>query len=77
MAIKGIFNNADHLIIREFKIGLELQIIAFAVMIVGLINEESVNENLIKPLRHMKENSKSKMPRIFFVRQGDASPEVS
>lgn len=50
VAIKNVFNNATDLIIREFKIGTEYQINAVAVMIVGLINEESVNENLIKPL---------------------------
>lgn len=49
-AIKNIFDNANDLIIREFKIGTEQQVNAFAVMIVGLINEVSVNENLIKPL---------------------------
>ena len=48
--IKNIFINTDDLIIREFKIGRELQVNAFAVMIVGLINEASVNENLIRPL---------------------------
>lgn len=50
MAIKTIFDNASDLIIREFKIGTEQQVNAFAVMIGGLINEESVNESLIKPL---------------------------
>ena len=49
-AIKNIFEKASDLIIREFKIGTELQVNAIAVMIAGLINEESVNENLIKPL---------------------------
>ena len=49
-AIKDIFDNANDLIIREFKIGTELQVNAIAVMIGGLINEASVNENLIKPL---------------------------
>ncbi len=49
-AIKNIFVNANDLIIREFKIGTEQQVNAFAVMIVGLVNEASVNENLIKPL---------------------------
>ena len=49
-AIKSIFDNANDLIIREFKIGTKLQVNAIAVMIAGLINEESVNENLIKPL---------------------------
>jgi len=49
-AIKDIFVNADDLVIREFKIGRELQINAIAVMIVGLVNEQSVNECLIKPL---------------------------
>lgn len=48
--IKNIFNKADDLIIREFKIGTEQQVNAFAVMISGLFNEASVNENLIKPL---------------------------
>jgi len=48
--IKNIFINADDLIIREFKIGTKGQINAFAVMIVGLINEASVNENLIRAL---------------------------
>lgn len=49
-AIKSIFDNADDLIIREFKIGTEQQVNAFAVMISGLFNEASVSENLIKPL---------------------------
>jgi spore germination protein KA len=49
-AIKNIFDKADDLIIREFKIGTEQQVNAFTVMISGLINEASVNENLIKPL---------------------------
>jgi len=48
--IKKIFINTDDLIIREFKIGRELQVNAFAVMLVGLINEASVNEHLIRPL---------------------------
>lgn len=50
VTIKNTFSNTTDLIIREFKIGTEHQINAFAVMIVGLINEESVNDNLIKPL---------------------------
>ncbi|MHB8074038.1 spore germination protein [Desulfosporosinus fructosivorans] len=53
-AINSIFKNSSDLIIREFKIGTELQINAFAVMIVGLINEESVNENFIKPLMSLQ-----------------------
>ncbi|MDR3541332.1 MAG: spore germination protein [Desulfosporosinus sp.] len=49
-AINSIFDNTSDLIIREFIIGTELHVKAFAVMIAGLINEESVNENLIRPL---------------------------
>ncbi len=52
--ITSVFKNTNDLIIREFKVGIELQISAFAVMIVGLINEESVNENLIKPLMSLQ-----------------------
>ncbi|HWQ41907.1 MAG TPA: spore germination protein, partial [Desulfosporosinus sp.] len=54
--IQRIFERATDVIIREFKIGTAVQVNAFAVMIVGLINEASVNENLIKPLMSLNQD---------------------
>lgn len=52
--IKNIFDKANDLIIREFKIGTEQQVNAFTVMISGLVNEASVIENLMKPLLFLR-----------------------
>lgn len=53
---QGIFEKASDIVIREFKIGTEQQVNAFAIMISGLINEASVNENLIKPLMCLRQD---------------------
>ncbi|WP_088224689.1 spore germination protein [Desulfosporosinus sp. FKB] len=55
-AILKIFPKADDLVIREFTIGTETPVQAFAVMIFGLFNEDSVNENLFKPLLSVHNN---------------------
>ncbi|WP_407305794.1 spore germination protein [Desulfosporosinus sp. SB140] len=54
-SIQKIFENASDLVIREFKIGAEQPVHAFAVMIFGLFDEASVNENLIKPLMSLRQ----------------------
>jgi spore germination protein KA len=54
--IRKTFENSSDLVIREFKIGLEQPVHAFAVMIFGLFNETSVNDNLIKPLMTANRN---------------------
>lgn len=55
-SIQKIFEKASDIVIREFKIGKEEPVHAFAVMIFGLFNEASVNENLIKPLMVSHQN---------------------
>ncbi|WP_088186943.1 spore germination protein [Desulfosporosinus sp. FKA] len=54
--ILNTFPKADDLVIREFTIGSEAPVQAFAVMIFGLFNEDSVNENLFKPLLSVHNN---------------------
>ncbi len=73
--IKDIFINTDDLIIREFKIGTKHPVSAFVVMIVGLINEESVNENLLKPLMSLEQDISKES--ILKVVKDSALPVVS
>ncbi|AFM39251.1 spore germination protein, GerA family [Desulfosporosinus acidiphilus SJ4] len=61
-AILTIFPKADDLVIRELTIGTQDPVQAFAVMIFGLFNEDSVNENLIKPLLSLYDNQRSGSP---------------
>lgn len=49
-AVRDIFAGTSDLIIREFKMGSEPQCNAFIAMISGLVDEKSLNENLMKPL---------------------------
>lgn len=53
--IREVFAGTSDLIIREFYIGSEKSIKAFVAMIAGLVNEVSVNENLMKPLLYLKD----------------------
>ncbi|MDQ7095220.1 spore germination protein [Desulfosporosinus sp. PR] len=55
-SMQKVFENASDVVIREFKIGAEQPVRAFTVMIFGLFNEASVNENLIKPLMSLDQN---------------------
>lgn len=48
--IKAAFENCSDIAIREFKIGVDQKVAAFAVILVGLIDETAIRENLIKPL---------------------------
>ncbi|MDA8229157.1 MAG: spore germination protein, partial [Desulfitobacterium hafniense] len=52
--IQDTFVGTSDLITREFKLGSEQQVKAFVVMIAGLVNEASVNENLMKPLMFIR-----------------------
>jgi len=71
-AIQKIFEKASDVIIREFKIGTEQQVSAIAVLIVGLVNEESVNDNLIKPLMSLRQNM-SKESAVKVVKESALS----
>ena len=55
-AIRAIFDLSSDLILREFNIGTEQKLRVFAVMISGLINEASVNQNLINPLMFLEKD---------------------
>lgn len=49
-AIQQIFAGTSDLIVREFTIGSHPKCKAFIVMLSGLVDEKTLNENLIKPL---------------------------
>lgn len=53
--INTIFEGTSDIIIREFKIGTEQQVKAFLVYVIGLVNEASVNENLLKSLLFLRQ----------------------
>lgn len=53
-AIRTIFDGASDLIIREFKIGAEKKVPAFAIMLDGLVDKAAINEGLIKALMFAK-----------------------
>jgi len=48
--MRAPFHGTSDLMIREFNIGSQPQAKAFILMISGLVNEESININLMKPL---------------------------
>ena len=55
-SIQDLFAGTSDLITREFKLGSEQQVKAFVVMISGLVNEASVNENFMKPLMFIRKD---------------------
>ena len=55
-SMRTLFHSSSDLMIREFNIGCQQKVKAFIIMISGLINEESVNENLLKSLLFLKED---------------------
>ena len=48
--IKEVFSNASDIVFRQFEIGSHTRIKAFIVYVDGLVNEEFVQMNLMKPL---------------------------
>jgi len=49
-SLKVVFEDANDIVIREFKIGVEQQVKAFLIFVDGLVDKVAINESLLKSL---------------------------